>query len=175
MLMVQTAVRTLLATPTFNPVEFLSIINKTIYNNAQRMGTPKNLTLSLLEYQNQHLQMSGQHEEIIIVRNNGRLELVDTMELGFPIGLIEDISHLVDLVEIVLESGDVVVLYTDGIPEAENLAHESYGLKRLCHKVQACYKCSATEIKDAIIEDVLSFIGNQKIFDDITLLVLKQR
>jgi serine phosphatase RsbU (regulator of sigma subunit) len=175
MLMVQTAVRTLLATPTFNPVEFLSIINKTIYNNVQRMGTPKNLTLSLLDYQNQHLQMSGQHEEIIIVRNNGRLELVDTMGLGFPIGLIEDISHLVDLVEIVLESGDVVVLYTDGIPEAENLARESYGLKRLCHKVQACYKCSAAEIKDAVIEDVLSFIGNQKIFDDITLLVLKQR
>jgi sigma-B regulation protein RsbU (phosphoserine phosphatase) len=175
MLMVQMAVRTLLANRELDAAKFLNTLNRAIYANVQRMQSDKNLTLLLLDYKDNNLQLSGQHEEIIIVRANGTLELVDTMGLGFPIGLEENIEPFLDQHQIQLSSGDVVVLYTDGITEAENIHKEQYGLTRLCQVVQANASKSAEEIKQAIIDDVFAYIGSQRVFDDITLLVLKQR
>jgi serine phosphatase RsbU (regulator of sigma subunit) len=175
MLMVQMAVRTLLANRELDASKFLNTLNRAIYANVQRMQSDKNLTLLLLDYKDNNLQLSGQHEEIIIVRANGTLELVDTVGLGFPIGLEENIEPFLDQQQVQLKQGDVVVLYTDGITEAEDINKTQYGLTRLCQIVQANVSKSAEEIKQAIIEDVFTYIGTQRIFDDITLLVLKQR
>ena len=67
------------------------------------------------------------------------------------------------------------MLYTDGITEAENEGREQYGLERLCEVVSQHWAQSAEEIKDAVVADVQAFIGEQEIFDDITLVVLKQK
>jgi sigma-B regulation protein RsbU (phosphoserine phosphatase) len=176
MLMVQTAVRTLLASGEKDSARFLSILNAAIYDNVQRMGSDKNLSLSLLDYKDKQLRLSGQHEETIVVRaTDGSVELIDTMSLGFPIGLEEDIEPFLAEQYITLASGDVVVLYTDGITEAENETGEQYGLERLCQLVQANASKSAEEIKQSIITNIFKYIGKQQIYDDITLLVLKQR
>ncbi|MBE9563491.1 MAG: response regulator, partial [Proteobacteria bacterium] len=110
-IMVQSAVRALLADNETDPVKFLSAINEVIYHNVARMNTEKNLTLALLNYQNGELYLSGQHEEIIVVRN-GELELIDTIDLGFPIGLDDNITDFIAEAKIPLNKGDVVVLYT---------------------------------------------------------------
>jgi serine phosphatase RsbU (regulator of sigma subunit) len=73
-----------------------------------------------------------------------------------------------------LQSGDGIVLYSDGITEAENEAQELYGLERLCQVVQGHWDGSAEEVKDAIVTDVQGYIGKQKVHDDITLVVVKQ-
>jgi serine phosphatase RsbU (regulator of sigma subunit) len=44
------------------------------------------MILALLDYQDSNLTLSGQHEEIIVVRTDGNIERIDTMELGFPLG-----------------------------------------------------------------------------------------
>ncbi len=175
MLMVQTAVRTLLASDETDPGRFLTILNRVIYDNVQRMNTDRNLTLSFIEYQEGRLRLSGQHEEMIVVRHGGHVERVDTIDLGFPIGLEEDITAFVDHTEVQLNSGDVVVLYTDGIPEAENAAGQLYGLDRLCQLVSQHWPQSPWEIQSIVIEDVRQHIGTHTIHDDITLLVLKQK
>jgi len=74
-----------------------------------------------------------------------------------------------------LYSPDVVVLYTDGITEAENMDKLLYGLERLIEVIEINWQRSAADIRDAVIKDVRSHIGEQKVFDDITLLVLKQK
>ncbi|MGL5195646.1 MAG: PP2C family protein-serine/threonine phosphatase, partial [Chroococcales cyanobacterium] len=74
-----------------------------------------------------------------------------------------------------LNPGDGVVLYTDGIPEAENMAGEFYGMDRLCAVVSQYWQESAEAIRELVIQDVREFIGEQKVFDDITLVVMKQR
>jgi serine phosphatase RsbU (regulator of sigma subunit) len=141
----------------------------------QRINSDKNLSLSLLDYQPGQLRVSGQHEEMIVVRSNGSLERVDTIDLGFPIGLEANIVDFVAADQIPLNSGDVVVLYTDGITEAENLAGVQYGIERLCEVVRVNRKHSAHKINQVVIDDVRSHIGKQKVYDDITLLVLKQK
>jgi len=173
-IMVQSSIRTLLANNETDPVKFFSALNQMVFHNVQRMNVAKSLTLALLDYQQNQLYLSGQHEQMIVVRH-GKLELIDTIDLGFPIGLDEEIAEFVNQIVVPLNPGDVVVLYTDGITEAENLDRQMYGLECLCEIIQHNWQKTAQEIQQAVIEDVRQFIGEQKIFDDITLLVLKQK
>lgn len=174
MLMVQTAVRTLLVNQEANPVKFLGTLNRTLYDNLQRMQSSKSLTLALLEYEAGQLRLSGQHEELILVRATGQVERIDTIDLGFPLGLEPDITAFVRETTVQLQTGDVVVLYTDGITEAINAAREQYGLERLCQVVCAHAQRSAPEIRQAVLEDVWRYVGDEPLRDDLTLLVLKQ-
>ncbi|AFY84859.1 putative ATPase [Oscillatoria acuminata PCC 6304] len=175
MVMVQTAVRTLLVNDETDYVKFLNTINRMIHDNVKRMRTDKNLTLALLDYADGVLRISGQHEEILIVRGTGEIERLDTVDLGFPVGLELDIADFITQAEVTLNPGDGVVLYTDGIPEAENMAKEFYGMDRLCEVVSQHWQESAEAIRELVIQDVREFIGEQKVFDDITLVVMKQR
>jgi serine phosphatase RsbU (regulator of sigma subunit) len=175
MLMTQTAVRTLQESNQTDPVHFLDILNRTIYSNAQRVNPDKNLTLALLDYQNGTLRLSGQHEEIIVVRSGGKVERIDTLDLGLPIGLDEEIADFIASEQVQLYSGDVVVLYTDGITEAFDINRKQYGLERLCEVVSRHWELSVEGIRQAVIDDVRRHIGSQKVFDDITLVVLKQK
>lgn len=175
MVMTQTAVRTLKGIKEVDPVRFLDTLNQAIYNNVQRMQSEKNLTLAVLNYANNRLSISGQHEEIIIVRNGGKIERIDTLHLGFPIGLYHEISDFIDHEIVELHPGDGVVLYTDGITEAKDIDKKQYGIERLCETISRHWGQSAEAIKTAVIENVYQHIGKQKVFDDITLLVVKQR
>jgi PAS domain S-box-containing protein len=136
MIMVQTAVRTLLVNNETDPVKFLNTLNRTIYDNAKRMESGKNLTLALIDYEAGKLTISGQHEEMIIVRTTGEIERIDTIDLGFPIGLEPYINDFIGKTEVDLNLNDIAVLYTDGVTEAENMDKEQYGLERLCEIVK---------------------------------------
>ena len=175
MLMTQTVVRTLQQIREENPVKFLDTLNRTIYANIQRMNTDKNLTLAILNYENKKVRISGQHEETLIVRADGRIEHIDMMDLGLPIGLDENIADFIDSTVVELNPGDGIVLYTDGIPEAYSIEKKQYGMERFCEVILQLWSEPAEAIKQGIIKDVKDFIGKQKVFDDITLLVIKQK
>jgi serine phosphatase RsbU (regulator of sigma subunit) len=181
MLMVQMAVRTLLTNSVSDPKTFLNVLNRTVYNNLQRIQTDKNLTLSLLDYHplpeegGGTVRVTGQHEEVLIVRKGGYIERIDTCDLGFMVGVVDDIADFVSHQDIKLHLGDGIVLYTDGITEARSPVKKMYGLDQLCDVICCNWVLSAKEIQQAIIADVRQHIGTQKLFDDITLLILKQR
>ncbi|MBD2484924.1 SpoIIE family protein phosphatase [Planktothrix sp. FACHB-1365] len=175
MLMTQTGIRTLKEIRETDPIQFLSILNRTLYKNVERMNVDRNLTLVLLNYYQGLLTVSGQHEEILIVRSNGTIERIDTIDLGMPIALDEEITEFIDSTTVELKAGDGVVLYTDGITETFNLSKEQYGLNRLCNVISENWQNPIEDIKQAVINDVVMFRGEQKQFDDITLLILKQK
>lgn len=175
MVMIQAAVRTLKEVQEHDSVIFLNTLNRMIYYNVQRMNSDKNLTLAILNYSEGLLSISGQHEEILIVRQSGNVERVNTMDLGLPIGLDEDITQFISHTLIVLNSGDGVVLYTDGITEAQNNRKKFYGVEQLCNIISQNWHQTAEVIKNAVIDDVQSFMGQEKQFDDMTLLVIKKK
>ena len=175
-IMVQSSIRTLLACyQKLESVKFLTALNQMVYHNVLRMKAEKNMTLALLSYQQGQLVLTGQHEEILVIRAVGEVEQIDTMNLGFPIGLDENIADCIHEIPVSLNTGDIVVFYTDGITEAENIPGKFYGLERLGLILKNNRQHTAIEIQQAVIDDVRQFIGKQKIFDDITLLVLKQQ
>ena len=175
MLMVQTAIRTLIENNETEPKRLFEVLNRTIYKNVQRLNSDKNISLSLVDYCDGMLNISGQHEEILIVRTGGNLEIVETVDLGFPIGLEESIADFVFETNIPLAKDEVVILYTDGITEAENERGKLYGLSKLCAIVEQNWQQSAEDIRSAVVRDLRSHIGIEEVYDDITLVVLKRK
>lgn len=174
MLMVQTAIRTLIENNETDPKRLFEVLNRTIYKNVQRLNSDKNISLSLVDYYEGILSISGQHEEVLLVRQ-GEIERIDTVDLGFPLGLAESIKDFVFETKIPLAKSEVVVLYTDGITEAENSQGSHYGLEKLCAVVQQNWQRSAQDIRQAVIQDLRSHIGTEQVYDDITLVILKRK
>ena len=162
MVMTQAIVRALLANGETDPVRFLATLNRALYGNVQRMGTDKNLTLALLDYAAGDVRLSGQHEKMLVVRGDGTVEVVDTIDLGFPVALTDEIAEFIQHTTVRLQPGDGVVLYTDGITEAENLAREQYGLARLCTVVSQHWTTPAEVIKECVVKDVHQHMGAQQ-------------
>ena len=181
MLMAQTAIRTLITHNETEPKRFLSVLNRTLYDNIQRMQLNRMMTLLLIDYRDGKMRFSGQHEEILLVRRNGEVQRLDTIDLGAFVGITKDISEYIAEVEVVLAPGDGAVLYTDGIIESrpagsDPIVENLYGLDRLCDVISRHWHLSAEEIRWAVIDDVMRHVGRKnKIDDDLTLLILKQK
>ncbi|HVW54577.1 MAG TPA: SpoIIE family protein phosphatase [Rhizobiaceae bacterium] len=175
MLMVQSVARALQERGECDPKKFLEVLNRAIYKNIERTNSDKHLTLAFLDYDDGKMTLTGQHEEVIVLRGRDKVERIDTMDLGFPIGLESDISPFVATRDIPFNSGDVIILHTDGITEAESPGRELFGIERLCESARRHYDGSADAIVRGIIGDVKAHIGTQKIYDDITLVVMRRR
>ena len=177
MLMVQTAMKTLMVHGELDLIKVYETINKVICDNVSRIKSEKSMTLSLLDYNfEKHIfSVTGQHEDILLIKTNGEYQTFSTMDLGLPIGLDYEISDFTEKLDIHLENNhDILILHTDGVTEAENMKNEQYGFQRMCDIVNKHRQLTAKQIKQYLIDDVLSHIGEQKIFDDITLLIIKR-
>ena len=74
-----------------------------------------------------------------------------------------------------LEPGDKIFQYTDGVTEATNVHNELYGMDRL-EEILNKVKCGTPhEILPAIKADVDEFVGEAPQFDDITMLCLEYK
>jgi len=100
-------------------------------------------------------------------QGKGVQELVRT---GIPLGILEDRTWEQRIVQIV--PGDVLVLYTDGITEAQNEQGMFYGEDRPLEFARVNLGCPAQEIRDAIIADVNEFVGDAPQVDDIALVIV---
>lgn len=95
---------------------------------------------------------------------------------GVALGMIEEIEPKLNTHKVLFQKGDVLVLYTDGIPEAWNNNKEHFGMGRLREVIKRHAKtgASAQVIHDEIIKEVKEFMGDFPQADDITLLVVKK-
>lgn len=173
MLMVQSVARTLVENGEEDPRRFLNVLNSVICKNLTRAESGNNLTLSFIDFKDGVVTLTGQHEEVVVIRGDGTVERVDTMDLGFPVGLEPDISAFVNSREISFGPGDLMLLFTDGVTEAENPGGELFGIDRLCTSARKHHAGTAEDVQHGIVADVMAHISTQKIHDDITLVVLK--
>jgi sigma-B regulation protein RsbU (phosphoserine phosphatase) len=175
MLMVQSVARALQEQGEADPCRFLDVLNRAIYKNVQRTDLDKSLTLAFVDYVGDQVTLTGQHEEVLIIHPDGEMECIDTEGLGFPIGLEEEIAPFIATVNLRFASGDIMILHTDGVTEAENAAGELYGFDRLKESAMRHRAGDAEQILRGLVADLMAHIGSQRIFDDITLVILKHR
>jgi sigma-B regulation protein RsbU (phosphoserine phosphatase) len=98
---------------------------------------------------------------------------VDTLPHGgIPLGMFEGMAW--KQAEVQINPGDVLMLYSDGVPEAQNSTPEEFGDDRFIKVGQANMGRPAAEIKEAILTSLYDFVAGAPQFDDITLLVLKR-
>jgi sigma-B regulation protein RsbU (phosphoserine phosphatase) len=90
---------------------------------------------------------------------------------GIALGAIADIE--LEERKIILDGGDTVVFYTDGVTEAINKSMEQFGEERLITTIKVNHELSANDMIEKIKGEVLAFCGDEPQFDDITLMALK--
>jgi serine phosphatase RsbU (regulator of sigma subunit)/pSer/pThr/pTyr-binding forkhead associated (FHA) protein len=138
-----------------------------------RTGGEKYATLfyCLLHGDGKIYYVNAAHCPPMVLRANGeRLELDAN---SMPVGLIETAEFVV--IEQELKAGDKVVIYSDGVTEAQNTEKGFFGKRRLRETVEAHAAESCTAIHDAIQEAVAAFTEGAPQSDDITLVVLEFR
>jgi sigma-B regulation protein RsbU (phosphoserine phosphatase) len=107
----------------------------------------------------------------LIKRSDGASEAAEDGQL--PLGMAPDVRY--QDYQLKLQSGDVVIFYTDGIIEAENNDEEIYGTERLMNLVAGIDSAaSAEDVIEAILQDVADFVGNAEQYDDMTVVVVKK-
>lgn len=90
---------------------------------------------------------------------------------GLPIGMTPVSKYLSQ--EIMLERGDIIVSFTDGVSEARNIDGAEYGKDEVLNLIKECQDLDAKEITEILIERIYEFIGDAPPHDDLTLLTVK--
>lgn len=109
---------------------------------------------------------------LLRARTHGN-EVVRLEEGGSVLGALPDATYKQSAVRV--GDGDLLVLYSDGIIEAQNLAHEEYGEARILAAVRRHWDEAVSRIRDAILAEVAAFRDGAEINDDQTLVVVRFR
>jgi sigma-B regulation protein RsbU (phosphoserine phosphatase) len=114
---------------------------------------------------------SAGHPPPVLLHGDGGLEL---LEKGGPmIGLQSGLPFAEG--RMTLAPGDVLLLYTDGVLEMQNLDGAMYGLERLCGLLRGLAGQPVGAILDGVVGDLRAFGGNALLRDDVSLLGLEYR
>jgi len=118
--------------------------------------------------------VSAGHEQMIHYHAKEK-KVTLTPPGGIALGMLSDIGKTLKEETVKLETGDVLVAYSDGIPECWKNETEMYGMGRLKRAVNDYSDLpSAFSIRNALLADVKEYAGKYKQMDDITLIVLKK-
>jgi sigma-B regulation protein RsbU (phosphoserine phosphatase) len=112
---------------------------------------------------------AGQCPALHVSPDGNAIELIRT---GPPLGAFEEGTW--EAGRVALAGGDTLVLYTDGVIEAEHAEGEFYGAERLLACVRVNLGQPPARLCDAILADVVAFAGVPHPADDIALVVLKR-
>ena len=91
---------------------------------------------------------------------------------GIVLSIMEPFPYEEDVVPI--RAGDVLVIYSDGIPEAMNTQQEQFGEERLSQVIYENRSLSAMELIDKIVASAKTHAGAMPQSDDMTLIVVKR-
>ena len=109
------------------------------------------------------------HEFPIIKKQGGKYELLQDKH-GFVIGGMEGMKYAE--YEIQLDSGEMLFLYTDGVPEATDSENNMYGTDRLLEAMNSKEHTDPLELLGSITDNVDQFVGEADRFDDMTMLAV---
>ncbi len=110
------------------------------------------------------------HNPPLIGRLDGSIEQLSSG--GFPLGIIPAAEF--ELGELSLEPGESIVIYSDGVSEANNLNGDEFGLDRLAAVIKSNLTASAAGLRDRVESALSSFTETAPANDDITLVIVKR-
>ncbi len=109
------------------------------------------------------------HNAPILRRSNGLIERLDVG--GLPIGIQSDAKY--ESASVPLAPGDWLIIFTDGLVEAENARQEEYGESRLLNSIAAGAATTPPEMLNRLMAELDLFVGSTPQHDDVTCLLVK--
>lgn len=175
-MMIQTAIRTaaLVLEQTHSPqspARLLGLVNEAVENNLRQIGRSQYMTLTALTVQGGCVRYAGLHQELLVYRAVTKtVERIETQ--GIWIGASSgDITEYLQNEELHLNTGDMLLLYTDGYTEAK-ISEQIIETKFLAESYLALAQkdLSCQELLDGL----LKALDGARVVDDVTLVALRR-
>jgi serine phosphatase RsbU (regulator of sigma subunit) len=151
--------------------EVMSRLNRSIHQNVR--GGDRFITLVVAGVDTATGEMSyvnGGHNPPLLLRKSGTFETLT--EGGLILGIIPDAPYSAGTLR--LESGDLLVLYSDGVTEARDAADDQFGEERLMEFLSEARSMRPEEMVDALIQRVREFSSRGKPSDDVTVVIMRR-
>jgi sigma-B regulation protein RsbU (phosphoserine phosphatase) len=153
------------------PLEELAAnMNKYACSNSQ--GGLRFTTAFLAEYDAARRvfnYINAGHNLPILRRASGSIERLDVG--GLPLGIQAEAKY--ESASVTLAPGDWLIIFTDGLVEAENSRQEEYGETRLLSAIGAAAATTPTEMLNRLMAELDAFVGSTPQHDDVTCLLIK--
>jgi sigma-B regulation protein RsbU (phosphoserine phosphatase) len=150
--------------------ELASNMNRYTYGNSQ--GGLRFTTAFLAEYDPVRRTVdyiNAGHNNPVLRRAGGQIERLDIG--GLPLGIMPEVKYQSGTVT--LAPGDWLIIFTDGLVEAENAHQEEYGETRLLAELERGKSVEPRELLKQMMAEVDLFVGNTPQHDDVTCMLLK--
>lgn len=151
--------------------ELVERVNTLLYTNTT-MDKFATMFIAKLNKSNSSLEyINAGHNPPVYIKANG--DIVELTEGCLLLGVIENLGNIGRNM-IVLNSGDTILMYTDGINEAINVDREEYGTRRMIENMKKCSKSKSNMILDTIYSSVKDFSSGMEQYDDMTAIIIKK-
>ena len=158
-----------------DPLIALSRVNKQIFSDI-REDMFISLALYVLNDQDGNIQLvCAGHDKAPLVRSNGELEWIKPPGLAIGLDDGDVFSRVTKIHDIQLNTGDCLLLYTDGVTEAMNPQLEEYGADRMAEILKSSAKNETKNILKELSKDLNSFVNGYQQMDDITMISIEKR
>jgi sigma-B regulation protein RsbU (phosphoserine phosphatase) len=153
----------------FSPVEIMQRLNRLVQENTE----PQHFVtffLGFFDANNRRLTyVNAGHNPPLYFPPGGKPK--ELTEGGLLLGIMPEVRY--EAGELPLQKNAPVVLYTDGVTEAENHSEEQFGTERLSEIVESNRQLSAKELGERILTGLKSFCDGKELGDDVSLVILK--
>jgi sigma-B regulation protein RsbU (phosphoserine phosphatase) len=166
---IQASLKTLAASPSSLP-ELVGGMNQYACGNSQNGRRFTTAFIAEFEPATRTLTyVNAGHNAPVLRRQSGSLERLD--KGGIPLGILEAAPY--EAGSVVLQSGDWLVVFTDGVVEAENNLTEEYGEPRLLFVVHSGATLTPNQLLLSIMTDLDRFVAGAPQHDDVTCMLVK--
>lgn len=153
-----------------SPAEAMKRVNDLLIPDT-RQGMFVTAVYAVLDMEKNELTyVNAGHNPPLWVKQGGEAERLTRTAIALGVVTGEPVGQHT----IKLESGDNLLLYTDGLTESFNGDSEFFGEERLMEAIQANQYSSASELIDVIEKSLLNFVQDMPPADDLTMLVLRR-
>jgi len=152
--------------------ELAANMNRYACSNSQ--GGLRFTTAFLAEYDPAHRTfhyINAGHNNPILRRAGGQIERLDVG--GLPFGIMPEVSY--ESAQATLAPGDWLIIFTDGLVEAENSRQEEYGETRLLAAIDAAQSTEPEEMLRRLMFELDAFVGTTPQHDDVTCMLLQAK
>src|SRR5271168_2693169 len=150
--------------------ELVANMNKYACSNSQ--GGLRFTTAFLAEYDAPRRvfdYINAGHNNPILRRASGSIERLDVG--GLPLGIQAEAKY--ESASVTLAPGDWLIVFTDGLVEAENARQEEYGEARLLSAINSAAASTPADMLNRLMAEVDLFVGSTPQHDDVTCLLVK--
>lgn len=153
------------------PGEILASLNDVLYEDLNQAGLF--ITLFYVKYDplSRTLTYANAGHVLPLISRTSEISCWELDTEGLILGVRKTVAF--EEKQLQMQEGDVLLLYTDGITEAQNAEGELFGIARLCDILRNNRSLSPGSIIDAVLREVSAFTGTTTLADDVAMIVMK--